>query len=279
MVVRKLDLSSSYRVTSQPMSGVDFRAPVSPQKMNAVIAKAKADPKLGARGAKILRLAYDAAKVKSGTNPTREQVSQQISRALSSLSNERAKGRINDGYVDAREAALVKGELAAELYKLFDSGKLGKAAPTPAKELAAKASIAKINQALAKLEPIVDKGFKLMNPDADDVWEDQKAALRKAANEAGLPAAARSALLTALNGASSRGDGDSGPDAADVKQLLRNAAAKLKGADGALIVNFAHPERKPQSKKDGIVSGLEVDRTPAVTGMTSRALLEYAATL
>ena len=35
----------------------------------------------------------------------------------------------------------------------------------------------------------------------------------------------------------------------------------------------------PTSKKDGIVTGQEVDRTPALTGKTSTTLLEYAATL
>ena len=277
MVVRKSDLSSaSYRITS---GLYDFSAKdkaLTPAGFRAVLTKEKITGKRAA----VLMLAYDAAKAKAKANPNRTQIRAEVSRALSSLSNERAKGRVNDGYVDKREAALVKGDLAAGVYKLVDSGVLGaNSKPTAAKELALKAPLTKVAAALKVLEPIIDAGFKAFDASGDPDWEGPAAALRKAANDAGLSSKGRAAILTALNGATTRSDGGDYPGAADVKQLLRNAQAKLKLSDAAQVVDFAHPERKPVVKKDGIVSGIELDRTPAATGMTSRALLEYSASL
>src|SRR5262245_26467027 len=61
--------------------------------------------KLSATGVKAIRLAYDEAKTKAGKNPTLSQVNALLRRGVSSIENERAKGRVNDGYVDAREAS------------------------------------------------------------------------------------------------------------------------------------------------------------------------------
>lgn len=279
MTVRKLDITNrTYSITS-PFSPLDFSKPVSAGQMRGVLTRAKADPKLGALGADVLKLAYAQARSAAKGDPTRSQVREQIAKAAGSLANERAKGRVNDGYVDKREAALVKGDLAAALYKLIDSPKFGGSKPTAAADLAKKATIANIEKAFRNLAPVVDTAFRAYDAAHDDDGNGLSNAIRKAASDAGISTAGRAAILTAANGATSRGDGDSGPTAADVKRLLSNAVDKLKGSDGAAIVDFAHPSKAPTKKKDGRVTGLELDRTPAATGMTSRALLAYAATL
>ncbi len=279
MPVRKADLTwSEYKFTSGLYASDGMDKPMNAAALKSWMEKAK--PRIGAKGVKVLAAAYAAAKTAAGKTPTRSQVRAQISKAIASLANERAKGRVNDGYVDKREVGLIKGDVAKEIYKVVDSGKLGNnAAPTPAKELALKAPLTKVAAAVKKLELIIDQGFKLYDASNDDDGMGLSNALRKAANDAGLSSSGRAAILTALNGATSRGDGDSGPSASAVKQLLRNAVDKLKASDGAQIVDLANPSKAPVSKKDGVVTGLELDRTPAATGMTSRALLEYAATL
>jgi hypothetical protein len=249
---------------------------MSPAAFRAQLSKAQAT---GQRAA-VLKLAYDAAKAKAGGNPTRAQVREQVSKALSTLTNERAKGRVNDGYVDRREAGLAKTELASEVYALVDSGELGaNSKPTAASDLGRRASIAKIERAVKNLGPVITAGFKRYDPDNDDDGEGLGRALRAAAAEAGLSSLGRAAILTALNGATTRADGASPPSSAAVKQLLANAVTKLKQSDGAAIVDFARPSKAPTSKRDGIVTGLELDRTPAATGMTSRVVLQYASTL
>jgi hypothetical protein len=64
-----------------------------------------------------------------------------------------------------------------------------------------------------------------------------------------------------------------------VKTALKNAYTKLLSADGAKVVDFKNPTRAPASKKDGVVTGVEVDRTPAVQGKAAHALLAYASKL
>lgn len=279
MTIRKTDVSNgSYRV-SGALGWNDLEKKLTSAAMRGIVTKAKADPRLGATGAAALQRAYEAAKAKAGGDPTRNEVKSLISRTLTSLANEKAKGRVNDGYVDKREVGLLKSDLAEALYKFVDQGPVNRAAPTPAKDLKQKASFAQIDKAVKALLPIVDKGFKLYDPQHDDDGLGLQKAIRKAAFDAGLPPAARATLTTAVNGATSRGDGDRGPDAAAVKRLLTNAASKLKESDGALIVDFAKLSKAPTSKKDKFVTGLEVDRTPAATGNTLRALLEYAGSL
>ncbi|MCC6806600.1 MAG: hypothetical protein IT381_04185 [Deltaproteobacteria bacterium] len=275
-MIRKTDLYSSYRLTSA-IGYADLDKTMSPQAMKAIIAKAKADKDVGALGVDVLEAAYDAAKAKAGGAPTRGQVREQVSRAQGSLANEKAKGRINDGYIDSREAELSKNPVALPLYKWFL--KKTKSVETDPKFLKAKATVAQVNQAAKALLPIVDAGFKLYDPKNDDGGDGLATALRKACNAAGLSSRGRAVVLTALNGATTRSDGGDAPSATEVKALITNAQSKLKLADGALIVDFDAPEEKPTSKKDGVITGLEVDRTPAVTGMTSRALLQFAATV
>jgi hypothetical protein len=279
MTVRKLDVQNSTWRVGSGLYGAEWGKPISPQKMSALLTKAKADKTIGKLGAEALKLAYREARTKAGADPTNQQVRAQIDKAASSLSNEKKKGRINDGYVDTREAALTKGDLAAALYKFVDEGPANRAAPTPKSQLSVKASFAKIDQAIKNLSPIIDKGVAAYDPNNDDSGEGLADALRAAATAAGLSSRGRAAILTALNGATSRGDWGDSPTAADVKSLLTSAQAKLKQSDGAKLVDFAHPEKAPKTYADGVVYGVELDRTPAATGMTSRALLAYAATL
>jgi hypothetical protein len=279
MTIRKTDVGyQSYRVTS-PLGYQDLDKKVSSSMLKTMVAKAKADPKLGKLGAAVLEKAYADAKAKKGSDPTRAEVRAQITRSNSSLINETAKGRVNDGYIDSREASLLKTETAAALFKFYDQGPVSRSAPTPARELKARASLAQISSAVRTLLPIVDKGFKAYDPNNDDDGMGLSKAMRQAAIDAGLSPAARATLLTAVNGATSRGDGDSGPSAKSVKALITNAQAKLRDSDGAEVVDFARPDKKPASKKDGVITGLEVDRTPSAQGKTLRALLEYAQSL
>lgn len=72
--------------------------------------------------------------------------------------------------------------------------------------------------------------------------------MREAATKAGLSRAGKISVMTAVS-------------------------ASMQGAQ---IVDFANPDQAPTSSPDGIITGLEVDRTPSVVGQTSRTLLRYA---
>jgi hypothetical protein len=274
MVVRRLELSSSWRFTGAiPYEDRDKK--LTAAKLSSIFKKAKADPDLGAAGVAILRAAYAQAKARGNGAVTGGQMVDELRKVLGSLANDRAKGRVNDGYVDAREAATVKGDLAKKLFAFYSR----QFKPTKAEGLRARATFAQIDKAFAKLSPIVDAGFKAFKGHEDDFDNGPGDALRKAAAEAKLPPKGRATLMTALNGATTRSDGGEWPTAEDVKWVLRNAVSKLKASDGALIVDFARANRAPASKKDKVVTGLEVDRTPAATGNTLRAMLEYAQSL
>lgn len=275
-MLRKSDLYAAYHLTSA-IGYTDLDKTLTPQAMKAILTQAKADTDVGALGADVLDEAYTAAKAKAGGNPTRKQVREQVSKAQTSLANEHAKGRVNDGYIDSREAALGNNSVKLALYEWF--GAHAKSVETDPKFLKTEATVAQVNLATKTLLPIVDAGFALYDPKNDDDGEGLAKALRRACNDAGLSSRGRAVVLTALNGASPHNDSGNTPDAADVKALITSAQSKLRSADGAQIVDFAAPEKKPASKKDGVITGLEVDRTPAVTGMTSRALLTFASTL
>jgi hypothetical protein len=275
MVVRKNDAESArWELFVTLGGGRNDDAPVSAARLATLMRKAKANPRLGKLGADALSAAYRQARAAAKKNPSVNQLRDQIAVVTKAMGNDRLKSRVYDGYVDAREAAAIKGDFAAALYKLLDA--MGR--PTPQSQLKLRATHAQIDKAIARLDPIIEAGFKLHRNNSDPT-EVPAASLGEAARRAGLSSAGRAALMTALNGATSRNDGSGFPGPADVKTILRNAQKKLKEADGAAIVDLARPERAPTKKKDKVTTGLEPDRTPAATGMTSRALLKYASTL
>ena len=275
MVVRKNDAERArWQLFNTLSGGRNDAAAVSAARLEALLRKAKADPKVGKLGARVLSAAYRQARAAAKKNPSVNQIRDQIAAAAKGLGNDRVKGRVYDGYIDGREAAAVEGDVAAALYQMLDAA--GRA--TPQSELRARATHAQIDKALARLSPIIDAGFKLHRANTDPT-ELPAGSLGEAARRAGLSPAGRAALLTALNGATSRNDGSGSPGPAEVKAILRNAQAKLKASDGAAVVDLSRPQRAPVKNKDNVTTGVELDRTPAATGMTSRALLKYASTL
>jgi hypothetical protein len=278
MLVRKNDVGgATYKLTQK--LNVQWQDKVSPQKLAAALAAVRKDQKLGVAGANTLKQAYVAAKTAAGGTPTYQQVSRQLEKAAASVENETAKGRVNDGYVDGREGAALKSDVAKAYYKFVSTTQVIAHKATPAAELNVRASKTQVQKALTKLGPIIDAGFKLYDPKNDDDGDGLAKALRQASNDAGLSGFGRAAILTALNGASDHGDWGGSPSPADVKRLLSSAQSKLKQSDGASIVDLNHPTKAPAKKKDGVTTGVELDRTPAATGMTSRALLKFASTL
>lgn len=279
MAVHKTALSSA----SWALLGrITTKSPEASMTRAALITQVKGlsgGDRIGAAGERALLAAFDAAKEKAGTNPNRHQIRAELTRALSTLGNERAKGRINDGYVDAREASLSKNELTKLLFDYVDTNqKFAHGKPPEGAAVAQHATFAQLDRALASILPVVDAGFALQKQDPSR-YEALEDAMREAARQAGLSSKARAALMTGVNGSTSRGDGDSGPRAADVKRILTYGVDRLKGADGAQIVDFDAPQRAPTSRKDRVVTGLEASRTPSVVGKTSLALLEYADSL
>ncbi len=252
---------------------------VTPELLAKLTDKMKKDERFGTKGAAAFREAFQRAKSKNGDkDPTLRQMRAQIDTATNSLANERAKGRINDGYIDSREAHAIKNPLAGAIFEWL----LGVAqTPQPSKkDLELSATTAQLDQALENLEKAVDAAFKKFKRGGS--YGDLVGAIREACKEQKLPETARSAIMIGMNGKTGRGDNgtlESTPSIAEVKQALRNAVSKLKNADGAAIVDFKHPERAPKSKKDGIITGLEVDRTPSVTGQAAHAVLRYASSL
>ena len=202
----------------------------------------------------------------------------EIIKVAASLRNERAMGRVNDGWVDARELKALHNPLADALYtyantnSVFENNNSAKMKPGVA------ASMVKIRQAARSLSPIIDAAAAAAkrNPHQHESFA---LYLRDAAAAAGLKGPARAALMTACTAATPRDDSGEWPTAAKIKAVLTNAVGKLKAADGAVIVDLKRPFAAPTSSKNNIVTGLEVDRTPSVIGKTSIALLTYAATL
>ncbi len=239
--------------------------------------KAATDRTVGRLGAKTIQAAYDQAAEKAGKAPTKAQIDAALTRAGSALANEKASTRINDGYIDSREAGLRATPVTEALYRYTETNKIFDTKNAANMQPGVKASLAQIEKAAASLAPVLASADALMaaNPTKYDTYGD---AVREAAIAAGLSKEARTCVMTAVAGAA-EGERGSDPSAADVKVLLSRGAAKLKSADGAQIVDLANPELAAESKKDGIVTGLEVDRTPSVVGQTSRTLLRYASTL
>ena len=159
-----------------------------------------------------------------------------MSKAISSLTNERAKGRVNDGYVDDREAAAVKGPVAKEVYAYL-SAQSKVSAPADAKVHATKAQLGK---AYDKLADVVDDAFKKFKTVPNGNYPELISAMRSEAKKAGIGAQGVAALVIATNGVTGRGDngsltdgGNSLPKASEVKHALKNAQTKLVAADGA----------------------------------------------
>ncbi|MFZ5471042.1 MAG: hypothetical protein ACOZIN_16570 [Myxococcota bacterium] len=265
-------------VNGVALSELKPKTPIDQAMLEKLIERMEREPRFGKTGALAFREAHRQAQTTSGRVPTLSEVQQQVGRALRSLENERAKGRVNDGYVDKREAAAIKNPLAGAIHEWLST--VSEMPRTSAAELRARATAAQLGQALKTLESVTDEAFKLFGRKGD--YGDLTKAVREACRAAKVSSQGVSALLIAVNGKTSRGDNgtlETPPKAAEVKQALRSAVSKLKTADGAQIVDFRHPEAKPTAKRDGVITGLEVDRTPGVTGKAARALLRYASTL
>jgi hypothetical protein len=242
----------------------------------------KSGAKWGAAGVKAVKAAYDQARTKAGKDPSYNQIRAELRKAQSSLSNERAKGRVNDGYVDDREAAAVKSPVAKEVYAYL-SAQSKVSAPADAK---VHATMAQLGKAYDKLSDVVDDAFKKFKTVPNGNYPELIWAMRSEAKKAGIGAQGVAALVIATNGVTGRGDngsltdgGNSLPKASEVKHALKNARTKLVAADGAAVVNFEHAEKAPVSKNDGVITGLEVDRTPLVQGKAAHAFLAYAGSL
>jgi hypothetical protein len=250
---------------------------VAPATLTKVLAHMRADKRFGAKGAAAFREAYVQAKALKGSNPSLREIQQRLKKGETSLKNERAKGRINDNYVDGREAASTKNPVAVAMYAWLDNVAESTVSP---QQLRVRATFAQLDTALANLEDVVDTAFAVFNSDAG--YQALVVAIADACKSAGIPKDGCSAIIIAANGKTGRGDNgtlETPPTAAEVKQALRSAVQKLKNSDGAAVVDFSHPNRAPKSKADKVVTGVEVDRTPAATGKALWAVLKYASKL
>ena len=283
---KKIDIYRRAEDAQRPLWAFDANKPLSPADLKTILAKARQkDPRqiggrdIGAAGAAVIKEAYDKAKAKAGGNPTRLQVQAEIDKASSALQNERKAGRVNDGYIDSREGA-AEGKANSVAAKLYEFATLEKSTAAPVGPNI-KATEAQIAKALKTLLPVAEAGYKLIRANPTKYEDNLGAAFREASKKAGLTAEAQALLMTAVNGSMPRGDNGTweAGNLADLKKILTNAQAKLKSVDGALIVDFNNPNKKPTSKKDGIITSQELDRTAAATGKTAVALLKYASSL
>src|SRR5262245_46072218 len=110
------EVLNGYTAVNPAIWHLEPEAPISGQKFAAALRKAGQNKNIGPKGVRVLRVAYALAKEAAGADPTRPQIRAQILKVIGSLANERAKDRVNDGRVDAREAGGVEGELAAAVY-------------------------------------------------------------------------------------------------------------------------------------------------------------------
>jgi hypothetical protein len=276
MTIKKAAVSYVSTRLRGNMSELDGKAKIDEVEFKKLLNKLTGNPDIGAAGSDALKAAYDAAKVKVGGNPTRADIRAQLDKAATTLSNERAASRINDGYVDAGEAASSKNPVVGKLYQFADASpaftkfRVVKSGPDTS------ATVEQLERALSTLSPVIDAAAAMMkaNPDRYQTFE---LAARDAARNARLSKEGRAALLSAVSGATPRNESGESASASAVKAVLSNGLTKLKGADGAQIVDFK--TFVVTSQKDGVVTSTEVDRTPAVVGFTSEALLKFAATL
>ncbi len=280
MTISKSKVSYASRLMLWGAPGSSPSSTVTWKQVEGILAK-RTRP-LEASGVEAIRVAYDEAKRAARRNPTLKEVNALVTTARNAVANERGPGRVNDGFVDEREAASLKTPLARSVYTYLDTVFPAEPVTTSSVE----ASFAQLDKAYSRLSAAVDDGFERFGRIANGGYAELMKSMRESANAAGLPESARATLLLATNGKVGRGDngslddgGSSLPSKADVKKALENAREKLKGADGALIVDFAHASTAPRSKKDKVVTDLEMSRTPAVTGQAARKYLEYASRL
>ena len=250
---------------------------IAPALLTKVLAHMRADKRFGAKGAAAFRDAYVQAKALKGSDPSLREVQERLKKGETSLKNERAKGRINDNYIDGREAAATRNPVAVATYRWLDKVAENPVSP---RQLRLRATFEQLDTALANLEGVVDDAFATFKSEAG--YQALVVAIADACKTAGVPKDGCSAVIIAANGKTGRGDNgtlETPPTASEVKKALRSAVQKLKNSDGALVVDFSHPNSAPKSKADKVVTGVEVDRTPAATGKALWAVLKYASKL
>lgn len=279
MSVRKAGLSTANSRLSFAAYEMGDDKHITKAGLDAEVKKVEANTNMGKEGAAALKVAYAQAKATVGGLPTGNDIRAEVTKATNAMFRESALGRVNDGYIDGRELRALDNPLADALHSYMDTNRSFDFWNKPKMNVSVKATTAKIASAVETLRPVVDAATELLKKDPAKYDDLLVNALREAANAAGLSTKGRVALLTACNGVTSRGDGSAGPDGAEVIAALERAQTKLVKADGAKIVDLANPDAKPKSKKDGVITGEEVDRTPALTGKTAVTLLEYASSL
>ncbi|MDP3499140.1 MAG: hypothetical protein Q8S33_02355 [Myxococcales bacterium] len=277
MTIRTSSLNQLFRFRMNPPPGADGRLDrntvLTPAALEAHLTKHRLD--LGPEGIAAMRAVYREASV-SGP-PTYKSFRAIVDAAERQLANERGPGRVNDGFIDQREGGSVRSQAARALY-----GYLSEYEPVDPRTTSGKsAGEAQLDRAQRALDGAVTEAFRRFASEPNPTWPKLAGALRQAAASRNLPRAAIDTLLIAANGATPRGSGGSMgvPTAAMVKSALERARTSLLEADGARIVNFAQPARAPVSNRDGVVTELEVERTPSVRGKAALTLLEYASGL
>jgi hypothetical protein len=259
-----------------PQNGATSSSPVPPSAVERFVNRHGG--KLGPAGVAAVRTLYNEASVNGP--PTYASLRTLVETTQRQLRNERAPGRTNDGLVDAREVAQLKSPSATAVFAFLESVK---PASVDVSE-GATASTKQLKTALTTLDKTVDAAFKALPRGTEPTYSQVVSALKKAG--AGLPKDALDTLILATNGVTGRGAGGSVtegrvsvPTAGDVKKALQRAQAALLSADGAVIADVKNPTRAGWSKRDGAVTELEVNRSPAVRGQAARALLRYASGL
>ncbi|MDX2012120.1 MAG: hypothetical protein SFW67_18140 [Myxococcaceae bacterium] len=232
---------------------------------------------LGTEGIAAIRALYAEASVNGP--PTYAAFKQHIERVERRLGNERAPGRVNDGFVDAHEARLLQSRGATATFEFLEA----RFPATLTTGTGATATTRQLDVALATLVRTVDAAFRSLPASPAPDFRRVVTALRTASASADLPKPARDAITSAANAVTGRGAGGSlteagatPPTASGIKAALRRAHAALRSADGAVIVDLSNPQPSRTSKRDGVVSELEVSRTRSAQGKTARALFEFA---
>jgi hypothetical protein len=259
-----------------PQNGARLTDPLEPAALERALASRRLP--IGPAGAEAIRALYAEAS-KNGT-PTYASFQRHIERTERQLRDERAPGRVNDGFVDAREVALLRSAGATATFEFLQ----GRFPATVTTAAGAKATVRQLDRALETLLNTVDVAFKTLPKRPAPDYRQIVAALRTAG--AGLPKPARDALTLAANAATGRGAGGSlteagatPPTARTIKDALRRAHAAVRSADGAVVVDLESPNQAGASRRDGVVTELELSRTWAVRGEAARALFDFATSL
>jgi hypothetical protein len=259
-----------------PQNGARLTDPLEPAALERALATRRLP--IGPAGTEAIRALYAEAS-RNGT-PTYASFQRHIERTERQLRDERAPGRVNDGFVDAREVALLRSPAATATFEFLQ----GRFPATGTTADGAKATVRQLDRALETLLKTVDAAFKTLPKRPAPDYRQVVTALRAAG--AGLPKPARDALVIAANAVTGRGAGGSltdgratPPASSDIKDALRRAHAALRSADGAQVEDLVSPVRPGASRRDGVVTELEMSRTRAVRGKTSRALFDFARSL